>query len=291
LATRLASLRDLRLFKDGEYPFSISVADLEIISKFCGGPDVFLHYIERRLAIQKEPVEFITDELDFFGAYLDTRLQASRLWRREGEEEYTAMMLSQFSEPFDSWNLYERGELREQPVIELDIPDEIRDILAELRNRNDDKARWIAFAILDLPDEILMAIAQMLRDRRNRKAVVGPVGSAVHQVGDIVVTVTISDSPFPTLRQLTEQRAKVEKYRRRALKAIGIGVDMSSARPFEFATWIEGTWQHDEDIEESIRNEPAKTLPPGYKLPGRNEKCICGSGKKFKKCCEYKYRS
>lgn len=23
-----------------------------------------------------------------------------------------------------------------------------------------------------------------------------------------------------------------------------------------------------------------------YPLPGRNEKCLCGSGKKFKKCCE-----
>ncbi|UOF88756.1 anaerobic sulfatase maturase [Fodinisporobacter ferrooxydans] len=33
-------------------------------------------------------------------------------------------------------------------------------------------------------------------------------------------------------------------------------------------------------------------LQRGGKLPGRNDPCICGSGKKFKKCCEsYRYKS
>jgi uncharacterized protein len=27
-------------------------------------------------------------------------------------------------------------------------------------------------------------------------------------------------------------------------------------------------------------------LKAGYKKPERNDDCLCGSGKKFKKCCE-----
>jgi hypothetical protein len=76
LATRLATLQQLDLFKESEYPFSVSVGDLEIISQFCDGPDVFLHYIEKAIQIQKiEGTEFHTDDLDLFGAYLDTRLE------------------------------------------------------------------------------------------------------------------------------------------------------------------------------------------------------------------------
>ena len=34
-------------------------------------------------------------------------------------------------------------------------------------------------------------------------------------------------------------------------------------------------------------NKSAKYLPPAH-LPGRNDPCHCGSGKKYKKCCEDK---
>ena len=75
--------QDLGLFRDNEYPFSICFADLETITQFCDGPEVFLHYIEKRLSAQKESLEIIADELDYFGAYLQTRLQPSRLWERD----------------------------------------------------------------------------------------------------------------------------------------------------------------------------------------------------------------
>ncbi|VVB62681.1 Uncharacterised protein [uncultured archaeon] len=41
LATRLSMLKNLGLFGSGEYPFSISIADLEIVTYFCDGPDLF----------------------------------------------------------------------------------------------------------------------------------------------------------------------------------------------------------------------------------------------------------
>jgi uncharacterized protein len=34
------------------------------------------------------------------------------------------------------------------------------------------------------------------------------------------------------------------------------------------------------------RNKLINSVNAGMKLPGRNDVCICGSGKKFKKCCE-----
>lgn len=42
--------------------------------------------------------------------------------------------------------------------------------------------------------------------------------------------------------------------------------------------------------QEAIRRESHKEYTLHYKHLGRNEKCYCGSGNKYKKCCADKYR-
>src|SRR3954468_712441 len=63
VSTRLATLREIGLLREGEYPFAISVADLEMIGMFCEGPEIFLHYVERRLVVQKHQADVRGDEL------------------------------------------------------------------------------------------------------------------------------------------------------------------------------------------------------------------------------------
>ncbi|MCL4786435.1 MAG: SEC-C domain-containing protein [Verrucomicrobia bacterium] len=55
-------------------------------------------------------------------------------------------------------------------------------------------------------------------------------------------------------------------------------------KPFDFAFWVEGPWEADPVLDEALAKERPKAML-GQKLPGRNEPCTCGSGKKFKKCC------
>jgi len=45
LATQLDELKEIGLFTEGRYPFSISESDLELISGIGLNPDTFLHYI------------------------------------------------------------------------------------------------------------------------------------------------------------------------------------------------------------------------------------------------------
>ncbi|MBK6588008.1 MAG: hypothetical protein IPG22_06845 [Acidobacteria bacterium] len=84
LATTLAVFNDLGLFGGNEYPFSISIADLDFVTEFTQHPDVFLHYIEKRLEVQKLNVSILVDELDFLGAYLDTRFARPYFWEKHG---------------------------------------------------------------------------------------------------------------------------------------------------------------------------------------------------------------
>ena len=286
LATRLATLQDLGLFKGGEYPISISVADLEVISEFCSNPNVFLHYIERRLSIQASSENIFADELDYFGAYLGTRLQAERIWKRENKK-FNVIWLSGWSDQFDAWMMLKRGELGESPAIKLDIPEKIQEILAELCNRNDDASKWIAFALLDMSDGTLEAIAQAFEEIKSARPKPGMFRRFVYQEDEVVVSITASLTiPPHQLQDRTSFRTVLEKHRRKAIKSVGFGVMiLETSRPFEFAVWVEGDWKYDEEMERLIEAEPPFLPSPGQKLPGRNKPCICGSGKKYKKCC------
>lgn len=291
-ATRLASLQDLGLFKDGDYPFSISVADLGIISEFCSGPEVFLHYVERRLSLQISPENIIAEELDFFGAYLATRLQPERIWKKENKK-FDTVFLSGWLDWFDAWMMNKRGELDQPPSIKLDIPDKIQEILTELGRRNDDAAKWIAFALLDMSEGCLEAITRAFEDIKSARPKPGMFRRFVYQEGDIVVSITASLTVSPNrLYDRTKMRTVVEKYRRKVAKSMGFGVMiLETSRPIEYAVWEEGDWEYDEEMEELIEAEPPFLPSSDQKLPGRNEPCICGSGKKFKQCCLRKLRT
>jgi hypothetical protein len=288
IATRLASVQGLGLFQDGEYPWAISVADLDLVTQFCPGPDVFLHYAERRLAIQKETVQIHADELELFGAYLKSRLQASQIWEQEGSNKPDWVWLSGFQEPFDAVIEQRRGDRHDAPQIRLEIPQIVEEILQELRSHTNDKdARWIAFCLLSLSDKRLAIVAKMFRDLRAQRLNAATFQRSTNSEGDLSISVVATkDQPREALLRNTQQRTQVKKYRRKCAKSIGFGVLVSDpSKPFECAVWAEWPWAHDPEMEKLIETEPAPTPSPGSKIPGRNDPCLCGSTKKFKKCC------
>ena len=216
LATKLSLLENLGLFGDHEYPLSISIADLDTVVQFCDGPDVFLHYIEKRLATQKESLDIQADELDLLGAYLQTRLQPTRLWDRDGVRPHGVWLVG-YSAQFDDWYRYKRGDLSTTPEISLKIPSAIKDILGQLRKLNDDRARWIAFSLLDYSDQVLEFLAGSITDVKTAEFTPGMFRTEARMEGDTVVVVVASrDLPRDRLRQRTILRAKIEKYRLKA---------------------------------------------------------------------------
>lgn len=74
VATQLGELKDIGLFVEGKYPFSICESDLELLTKVDLTPDVFLHYVSKRLDVLRDSTRWQGDELDLISAYLDCRL-------------------------------------------------------------------------------------------------------------------------------------------------------------------------------------------------------------------------
>lgn len=294
LATRLATLHSLNLFLERQYPWALSIGDLDVITQFCEGPDVFLHYAEKRLALQRENIKILGDEMEFFGAYLKSRLQLDEIVPASGSLPNNTpnfIWLSGFQESLDKALLYQSGHISTPSKVNLDIPQEIREILGELRVRQcDPEARWIAFTLLTLSNQALHAIAEMFREGRTTRPEPNMLRRVAHTLEDTVFVVVVSkDVSVQRLRSGTEQRVLIEKYRRRLPRGIGFGIHLQEeSRPFHCAIWADFPWIYDQGWEDMLNVEPPPIPVPGTKMPGRNKPCFCGSSKKFKKCCEPK---
>jgi hypothetical protein len=290
LTTQLANLKALHLFMEGDYPLSVSLADFDIITRFCEGPDVLLHYIQRRLELQRSGKDIRGDELDIFGLYLDTRLHPAQFWERKLEDgkDFT-LMLTGGSERFDRLKNTEREGRGDAPVIRLKIPAEIRALLQELRGRTDKGARWIAFSMLNLSDHGIQRLDHFLKQFREQPRDAGQMTSAVFVDEGLIIVVTAARMiRVEHLRQTLAARLNVEKYRRKATSAVGFAIELNDPfRVFDTALWLEGDWLADPKMEKAMKAMGALkiSLEPGYTFPKPEDVCVCGSGKQFQNCC------
>jgi hypothetical protein len=293
LATQLALLKRIGLFKDSAYPWSVSLPDLDVIARFAGSPDVFLHYVQRRLDLQRSEKNVTGDELDVFGLYLDSRLHPSQFWDRTESDgrAFTMMRLDGGSARFDAWYQAEEDSRVKKPEIKLELPPRFSAIIDGLRRGTDDGARWIAFALLGLSPD---AVGRIEADLEKLRATAPPPGKFLRMTfkdGDLAVSLVMGDGANPmALHKQTIFRASLEKYRMKCSASVALGLDYGDpTKAYDCAIWMEGPWAQDPVMEEMLAGERTKAVAR-QKLPGRNDPCLCGSGRKFKKCCIDKVR-
>jgi SEC-C motif len=288
LTTQLALLKKLGLFKNSAYPWSVSLGDLDIITRFSGTPDVFLHYVQRRLDLQRSEKDVFADEVDLFGTYLDSRLHPSEFWESKTEDGGAPTLYGIIggSERFDEWHEAELGRREKNPDIKLDFPPGLTEVLRELRLREDDASRWIAFALLDLSPGAVSQLEKDLAEVRRHAEPGTRLPRAILKDGDVAVSIIACNGlSAEELHRQAVLRINLEKYRLRTSASLLIAIDvLDQNQPFEFALWAEGPWKYEEIFEKLLADDKPTAIISDH-VPGRNEPCPCGSGKKFKKCC------
>lgn len=289
LATQLATSGGARWFGGGTYPWALSLADFDIITRFAGSPDVLLHYAQRRIQLQESQKDVSADELDMFAHYLDGRLHPSNYWgRREAGRDFTFIGIRSGSERFEARLEAEEEGTQPLPEIRLDIPPNFAAVLDALRQSEDDDGRSIAVSLLDLSP----AAASRLDANITRLAAVPMPPRKIPRtafVEDGLLVLAMSNRGLEPARFRNHliERTLREKYRSRAVRAVGLAFDPAfQGRGFVGAVWFEFPWVRDEKMETIVTGEVTKFLPrPGEKKRGRNDPCPCGSGRKFKNCC------
>lgn len=107
--TTLHRTAETGLFEEGQLPWAISIFDLQVICEHCHIPGQLVHYLRRRLELNRKTKLNAHDELDWFGAYL-----ANGLLFGAGFEDADMISLGSFTEGFDAWYMHQSGERKKR---------------------------------------------------------------------------------------------------------------------------------------------------------------------------------
>lgn len=279
----LIKLREFGLFTKDEFPWAVDWRDLELVTEFSGGPDVFLHYLERRGNIEQTDRYFMNFESELFAAYLRNRLHPNAF----GIEEKQARFINfhGWDKKFHDWRQFQRGIRPSAPKVQLDVPTAIDLMLRRLRSIADNAAAQIAFAFLGLPYKQLLSIQRGFFQTMLSFGSAKRGDTLVVPCDDLVVCfVTAAHAPQIDLAFATGEAALAAKYRFKVSRAVGFGIADASRVPFDYHFWSDFPWRPDSAQDRLFTFRRLPPRPIASIRPKRNDPCPCGSGKKFKHC-------
>lgn len=263
LAARLANTNStLGLFPDNEYPWSLSLGDLDVVTQVLRTPARFLHYAQRRRQVEATPFRLNADEMDYLGFYL---LNGMRL---EAEEfkGMDAVGLSGFSDDLDRW-VYETFEL-DRPVDppQIVMTDAFSNFLRDIESSSDEYRTDCAIALLDLSTAGRNKFIEMVTQTKEQSKHDGCLHSfslvlAGGKRGLSFVSLDSKEKAGQLFMQ-SSGFAMAKKYDAKCDEWVGFGWDISSAKSVDVSFFISQPWTYDAEIEKVLKS----VLRPGRRI-------------------------
>jgi hypothetical protein len=263
LAARLANTNSaLELFPLGEYPWSLSLGDLDVITQVLSSPARFLHYALRRRQVEKTPFQVHADEMDYLGFYLSHGM-------RFDMDDFKGMDdvgLSGFSDDIDRWvyEKFERGQNINPP--QSPTVEGFSDFLADVERTGDDYATDCALALLDLSlgeRKSFMEMAMQTKERSGKDKCLHSF-SAVLKGGKRGLSFLSFDASGDRTEVFKQAAAfaMMKKYESRCGEWSGFGWDIASTRTVDVAFFVSQAWAHDAQMERLVKEK----LRPGHRV-------------------------
>lgn len=272
------------------YPLFLTVFDLELVTHYLNNPYDLLYYVRQRIAL-----------MDYFKAesekiYLGYHLE-NKLWRLPNND-FVALDPN-FGGLIDR-NYYPL-RLGVEITDEGDVikhrwkNDDFELLCVQLANSNDSKVTDIIFTLLDWDgvsrDNLVKYIRQIkeqtLQDDKWHNFSIISNNSKGANSGVTYISWG-NDNPEELLDRLLIL-SKARKYKSKGDVWVGFGSLRNSPRIFDTLVFSNHKWQFDKVLEETtnilFKKKGQGTITNLEKKIGRNDKCNCGSGLKYKKCC------
>lgn len=144
---RLSLLREMGVLEAGDLPWSIQLADLEVVADHIEWGPQLVHYLRRRLALNR-PDMAAAEELDYFSTYLIDGLALAAA-ADGGTPTYTVMPTTNTKE-MDDYYMYTDGD-RKTPAekMRIRLPDATREMVEVAAQLDPTEALAEVTALLD----------------------------------------------------------------------------------------------------------------------------------------------
>lgn len=263
LATRFENIEEaLGLFPEKEYPLSLSLGNLDIVSQLLDSPAKFLHYVNRRLNIEKTAFNLQADELDLLGFYLAQGMY----FTSEEFQGLTTVGLRGFSEEIDEYvhRKYDKHEQVERP--QAPMPLGFSQLIGDIESLRSMYRTDCAIALLDMNGparsktmEVIETAKSATRDDGKEHSV--SMGAPEYSRGFSFVSVADADS-LETLFQDAFSFAALKKYAEKFNEWFGLGWRLGSPKSADVAVTLKFEWEKDEVMEAAIK----EFLKPGKRI-------------------------
>lgn len=250
LAGRLANTNSiLGLFPENEYPWSVSLGDLDVITQVINSPARFLHYVLQRQAVERTSFGVHADEMDYLGFYLSHGMR----FDLDDFRGFDQVALSGFSDEVDRW-VFDKFERKQNVSAPQGTPvDGFDELLSDVEKSGDAYATDCAIALLDLTSAGRKSVVQLARQTKERSR----RDRGLHSFSTVLKTGTRGfsyvafDAHGDKIRLYRQAAsfAMLKKYRSKCTEWVGLGSDLASDRAVDVAFFISHPWSYDDQIE------------------------------------------
>jgi hypothetical protein len=264
------------------FPIALSIFDLDVLAFYLRDPFEFAYYLRQRVALSDY---FKADsEMTLLGRHLKQKLFKSG----DADKE---MLDNSYAQLIDANFQVVRGS-----VPRTDAADNLRSqwkneeflkLVDQVKTAQEPRFTDALFFLYDLAGKGADDLIKLLKLTK-RKAAADHQGhdarllfSGIHTG----ITILCEFDSSLVLRKKLLALAEIAKYKSKADVWLGLGCVATRSRLVDAVVFAKYAWRDDPELEELAAHLRGKMMSPSGGKIGRNQRCLCESGKKFKHCC------
>jgi hypothetical protein len=256
ITTRLANINPtLKLFSSNEYPWAVCLFDLEIIAELLKQPFYFIHYLIKRLNIEKTNFHLEADEIDLLGYYLDQKLNFDREEFKSVNQDIPFFIaLGGFSKLVDDFMIkkYQLKENPPKPIIK--IPNGFKDLIFSIDKLDTPYRTHCILRLLDLrfiDQENLLKSIKYCKNLYTRDDKLSIFSISVKDMNLEIIFISMNaNSNFKKLFEEVEYFSLLKKYRAKFRECIGFGWDRCTKNIINVVFYASFPWIYNPELEE-----------------------------------------
>jgi hypothetical protein len=261
-------------------PFVIDVFMLDAITEMLQTPLYFLSYINRRTHYDDRVMAH--HELTILSYHLQ-----KNLWI---DDKYNMLFLGDdIAADLDLAMGVRRGEMKGKGkvdgIITMMEGTFVGSVIAEIENKKNSDLIDFGFTLLSLNEEAINQINQhvkLISDRAQEDGKCHDFSIGGEEWGGL--TIHCNNDSYEVAFNKLQGHCEKRKYAQKVTNWFGICIDPIE-KGIKFAIRLNYEWKKSEEMERTIKLLSPILNASGKNKIGRNDICLCGSGKKYKKCC------
>lgn len=288
LGSQLPLLKELGVLKTQDWPWSVYLNDLRVISEILETGSDFVAMLKARLRANDIRQFFTADELDIMMMYLREGVDLTEV----NLENHDFFLPHGYTDDLDRYYAYLSGSVSTGPKPKSKMPALVRQMAAEIEHMAKPGFSKVSLLLLEtdassmrrISTTLELEVAAVRKSGRNRELVIRSKDRKT-----TVAFVAANDwSPASIAEAHAEMEPRAYDARTNRWVTIFLTVRSDSLSVHDYVDYTK-PWKHDANMERKVASLKTSFIRSyvdgGRRLPARNALCPCKSGRKFKNCC------